>query len=185
MVLLSAIEAWNSCCWRLGKRDSAGGVSQCNYPSLTGISVATVIIFPCKEEINLYRCIWGVGDCPEEEKKGEERPSHERGRGKIEDGWLVIGLRAGLVCLFAWLAAVRVVVRSVERHNEKCVFEFNSLLSFITVFQTRAQNLLYWLYKVLSESLLWNEFKSDHYSSFSWGYKCKNSVISYLSAVCR
>lgn len=40
--------------WRLG---SAGGVSRYNYPSLTGISVAMVFIFSCKEEINLYRFI--------------------------------------------------------------------------------------------------------------------------------
>lgn len=142
---LSAIEAWNPCCWGLWDSNSAGGVSQCNYPSLTGISVATVIIFPCKEEINLYRCIWGVGDGLEEKTTAEERP--------VRKNWgqiAFIGLRMGLVCLFAWLAAVRATVLWTEQLNEKCVFESNSLLSFITVFQRRARDLFYGLNKIQS-----------------------------------
>lgn len=57
----------------LGERDSAGGVSQCNYPSLTGISVATVIIFPCKEEINLYRMYMRSGRLPRGKEKRRKR----------------------------------------------------------------------------------------------------------------
>lgn len=41
----------------------------------------------------------------------------------------------GLVCLFAWLAAVSMALPLREQYNEKCVFEFNSLLRFITVFK--------------------------------------------------
>lgn len=77
-----------------------------------------------------------------EEREIAQRRHRKQKKGllvKIEDGWLVAGLRAGLVCLFAWLAAVRVAEHGGKQHNEKCVFRFNSLLSFITVFQTRAQ----------------------------------------------
>lgn len=126
----------------LGERYPAGGVLQCNYPSLTGISVATVIIFPRKEEINLYRCIWGAGDCPEEKKRKEERHSGERRAVKIEDGWLVIGLHARLVCLFVWLAAVR--LHSGERHNEKaCLWIQLIIIVFYYCVQNKSPVSLY------------------------------------------
>lgn len=46
-----------------GERNSAGGVSRCNYPSLTGISAATAIIFPVKRK----------SICTDVYEEGEER----------------------------------------------------------------------------------------------------------------
>lgn len=143
------------------ERDSAGGVLQCNYASLTGISVATVIMFLVKRKsicTDVYE--WKIV----QRKIRAETHSYERGTVKIEDRCLHVEL----VCLLVWLAAVSVVLHCSKLHNEKHVFEFNSLLSFIIVFQTRAHYHCYRQKMFVSQSgqKPWIQFSLNHSAPF-------------------